>query len=119
MSITADVTIYVKFSGDDNHEYIFDSGALPNSPADVDLITLAIGDNVVTVPLVTGFTAHGVVIIPPDGNTEEILLKGNIADTGLALSASRVTVIPFGAVPAVDFALTVSVAVSGVRLIWF
>lgn len=117
--ITAAITSYVKFSGDLNQENAFPSGDLANSPGITNLVELAIGDNVIPVPDVIGFTVHGLVIVPPDVSVEEITLRGDALDTGIVLSSSGVSVLRFGATPPTDITLSVAAVVSGLRLIWF
>lgn len=119
MSVTAVVTNYIVFSGDLENEFTFSSGDLLNSPAIQELISLATGNNSVTVPDVEDFTIHGVAIIPPELNTVELTLKGINADTGIALSATKASVIQLGATPPASLVLNVSDDVVGVRLIWF
>lgn len=121
MSITARVRQYITFSGDVDNEYIFDTGTLPNSPGVVEMRQLTIGDNVFTLPdAINDVVVHGVALIPPNGNTVEILLKGDETDTlGIPLSLQQATVIQFGAVLPIDIVLEVDDEVNGFRLIWF
>ena len=119
MSTTAVVTNYVAFTGDLNQEYILPTGELADSPAMTSVIALASGANTITPPDVDGFTLHGLVIVPPDGNIVELTLKGVSGDTGIALSSSRVTILSFGATPPATLVLTAGSAVDGFRLIWF
>lgn len=118
MSVTAVVTNYVKFSGDQQNEIVISSGELINSPAIQELVSLVTGNNTVTVPDVEDFVTHGLEIIPPELNDVEITLKGVNADTGITLSASQATVLQFGSAPPSNIVLNVSDDVA-VRLIWF
>lgn len=118
MSITATIKNYIHFEGDQESEMIFGSGPLINSPSVVELVTLIIGDNLFLAPALTGFVTHGVAILPPHANVEEILLKGDPADVGIILSASNVSVIHLGADP-VSITLEVTVEIIGLRLVWF
>lgn len=119
MSITAVVKNYVKFSGDQESDLIFNSGSLADSPAMQELASLTTGNNTITVPDVDDFTVHGVVIIPPDANTIQPTIKGVNGDTGFALSESEVSVIQFGTTVPASFVLNVSEDVAGFRLVWF
>lgn len=119
MSITAVVRNYVAFSGDEEADLPFASDELADSPAMQEVKALTTGNNSITVPAITGFTTHGVVIIPPDGNAVEPTLKGVNGDTGIKLAADKVSVIPFGAVPPATIVLNVASNVNGFRLIWF
>ena len=56
----------------------------PNAPGDIDVVRLAIGDNVITVPT-GGTTPKAVSIVKPPGNTTTIKLKGVIGDVGVVL----------------------------------
>lgn len=118
MSITATVKNYIHFEGDQESEVILGSGPLINSADVQQLTTLAIGDNILTVPAVVGFVAHGVAIIPPHANVIEMLLKGDAADIGLLLSASQASVIHLGANQA-TLILNVVTSIVGLRLVWF
>ena len=119
MSITALVKNYINLTGDLENELIFSSGDLATSLYSQELATLAIGANTVTLPSATGFTVHGLAIVPPSLNAEEIILKGVSGDTGITLSATQASIVQFGATPPASIVLTVTAEVIGVRLIWF
>lgn len=119
MSITALVKNYVKFTEDQENDLVYSSGDLSDSPAMQELETLAIGDNTITIPDVANFTTHGLVIVPPSLNEVELVLKGASGDTGITLSATRVSVVQFGATPPASIILNVDAEVVGLRLIWF
>ena len=121
MSITAVVTNWIKFDGDVNLEYIFNSGDQIDSPSISNLVSLAVGDNTFQVPFLPGeFTVHGLAIIPPDGNIEEPFLKGNAADVGMPLNATRASLIQFSTnAPPATIVITSASDVMGFRLIWF
>jgi hypothetical protein len=119
VSITAVVKNYINFSGDQSQELIYDSGDLTSSPSYQQIVTLAIGNNTITVPDVTGFTVHGLAIVPPAANLVELTIKGVNGDTGLALSSTQVSVLQFGSTPPADIVLNVAAELVGLRLIWF
>lgn len=119
MSITADVTNYIKFSGDQESEVIYGSGLLADSPYLQELVTLAIGNNTITVPAVDDFTVHGVALVPPAVNVTQPTIKGVAGDTGFALSASKVSVLQFGDTVPASFVLNVAAEIVGLRLVWF
>lgn len=119
MSITAAVTNYIKFTGDIEAEFILSSGEQGSSPAIRNVISLDSGNNVISVPDVDDFVVHGLAIVPPNGNTEEITLKGTNTDTGIALSATKATVIQLGAAPPASIVLVAGTNVSGFQLFWF
>ena len=119
MSITADVTNYIKFSGDQESEVIYGSGLLADSPSLQELVTLAIGNNTITVPDVDDFTVHGVALVPPAANDEQPTIKGASGDTGIALSASKVSLLQFGDTVPTVLILSVTAEIVGLRLVWF
>lgn len=82
------------------------------SPGSIDLITLNSGNNTIT-PIAN---ATAVTIIPPDGNSEIITLKGVNGDTGVALHLTDPTSIGLGSIS--SFVLHVTIPVDNVRLIW-
>jgi len=119
VSITAVVRNYITFTGDQDSELIYNSGSLADSPAMSELANLTTGNNTITVPVVDDFVVHGVVILPPSGNTVQPTVKGIAADTGFAISESQASVIQFGTDVPVSFVLNVSADIDGLRLVWF
>lgn len=119
MSITAEVLNSIKFTGDQESELIYDTGELTDSPCYQQIVTLASGNNSISVPDVDDFTVHGLAIVPPSLNEVEPVLKGVNGDTGLTLSATEVSIVQFGATPPASIVLNVSEEVAGFRLIWF
>jgi hypothetical protein len=119
VSITAAVTNHIKFSGDQSSEVIYGTGPLADSPCLQELVTLAIGNNTITVPAVDDFTVHGVAIVPPAANTTQPTIKGVNGDTGFALGASQVSVLQFGDTVPASFVLNVAAEIVGLRLVWF
>lgn len=86
------------------------------SPAQVELVTLAIGDNTIAVPG-GGATAKSCTIVKPSGNTTAIKLKGDAGDTGVRLHDTDPDTISLDA-SQVSFVLNVAAEVAGVRLFW-
>lgn len=120
MSTTAVSRNYVSFVGDENYDAVYSSGDLSDSPAMSQLVNLvAATDLEVEVPDVTDFDTHGVMIVPPNGNVEEITLKGAALDTGVVLSATKSSMISFGTTPPTSIFLLAADEVDGLRLIWF
>lgn len=120
MSTTAVSRNYVSFVGDENYDANYSSGDLDDSPAYNQLVSLVDGaDTEITVPDITDFDTHGVMIIPPNGNVAEITLKGVALDTGIALSATKSSSIFFGVTPPASIFLNSDGDVDGLRLIWF
>src|SRR6266571_3007105 len=85
MAITSSRNVQVQFSGDVTSNVI--QSALDNvSAAGIEnLVTLAIGANMISAPVVSGIVITGLTLIPPSGNTSLIVLKGVSGDTGIAL----------------------------------
>ncbi len=119
MSIVAQLTNYIKFSGDQDSELVFATAELEDSPAQQQIITLDAGDNEIELPDVEGFTVHGVAIVPPSANEEDITLKGVALDTGFVISPTGVSVFQFGSEPPASFFLSASAEIAGLRLVWF
>lgn len=119
MSTTARVINYVNFTGDLTQEIPYDSGDMPDSPASQEVVGLVTGNNTITLPDVEGFTLHGLAIVPPSLNEVELTFKGVSGDTGILLSATRVSVIQFGETLPASIVLSAPEDVDGFRLIWF
>lgn len=119
MSITAVAKVYIKFDGDQASEVIYSTEALSDSPNLSDLRTLAIGNNEIIVPEVDDFTVHGVLLVPPVANTDQLTLKGVVGDTGIQISANQPTLLQFGDTIPASLFVSVAAEVVGLRLIWF
>lgn len=117
MSATSTRTIALGFSGDRVANPSASAAANINSPAAVAApVTLAIGDNTITVP--TGGTVPtAVTIVKPAGNTATIKLKGAGADTGVKLHATDPDSVSLDATQA-TLILNASAQVIGVVLVW-
>lgn len=89
------------------------------SPCDLQSINLASGANTINATACPALpSAGGVWFIPPAANIATVTLKGVSGDTGLALSPSLPTFIPFAATPPTSFVLTTSDAITGFKLAW-
>lgn len=111
MSITANVTININFSGDITYTQDFDADANIASPGSSITTNLASGANTITVP--TGAT--GVLIVPPASNAVTLTLKGVTGDTGIAVGLISPIFLSLNSVS--TFVITAGSAVT-VRLIW-
>lgn len=90
-----------------------------NSPAVIQKLTLASGNTTINATNCPALPmAGGVVIIPPFGNGSSITLKGIAGDTGIALSLTAPTFIPFAVAPPASFVLTAAGTVSPLLLAW-
>lgn len=117
MSITSSRTIQVEYSGDVTLSVI--QSALDNavSSGETDFVTLAIGDNTIADPVISGIVNTGLLIIPPSGNTTLITLKGDAADIGIPLHKTDPTSLAIDSTMT-SLILNVATAIPGVRLIW-
>jgi hypothetical protein len=92
----------------------------PNSPATIQLLTLASGANTINATLCPALPqCGGVVLIPPAANTIGVTLKGASGDTGIALSLTAPTTLTFTSSPPSSFVLTAANIINGFRLLWF
>ncbi len=90
-----------------------DNGA---SPAQIQIVTLAIGDNVITAPG-GGSTPKACTIAKPSANTSAIKIKGNAGDTGVRLHDTDPDTVSLHATQS-SFILNAAAEVVGVRLFW-
>ena len=86
------------------------------SAAQIQLVTLAIGDNTITAPG-GGATFKACTIVKPSGNASAIKIKGNAGDTGVRLHDTDPDTISLHST-ASTFILNVAAEVVGVRLFW-
>lgn len=117
--ISAVVRNYIEFSGDQEAGLVYNSGALANSPCLQQLTDLPVGETEVLVPAFSDLIVHGVAIVPPSGNVTSPVIKGAAGDLGIAINASRATVIQFGEVVPGSLTFEVDVEILGLRLVWF
>lgn len=89
----------------------------PASPGVIELRNLAVGANTITVPMATGATSVAVTIVPPPGNTNQILLKALPGDTGIALHVTAPITLAL-APTVISFVLEVTTAIHGMRFFW-
>lgn len=116
MSVTANRSVTVDFSGDVDYNQTFSATENDDSPGQVDIVTLSSGNNTITPPT-GGTTPVSLTIIPPAGNTQTITLKGVAGDTGVLLSSTDPTTVALGS-PTNTLVITAGAQIEGVRLIW-
>lgn len=120
MSTTAVATNFVALTGDENYDTVYSSGEMADSIASNQMVSLlGLTDNEIEVPDMDGFDTHGVLIVPPNGNVNEITLKGAALDTGIALSATKPSMFLFGTTPPASIFLYSGGSINGLRLLWF
>lgn len=87
-----------------------------NGAGKMDLLTLALGDNVITVPS-SGTVPKGVVIVPPAANNTTLVLKGVGGDTGVKIHVTEPTYLSLDPTQA-SFIINTAGTVTGIRLFW-
>lgn len=90
-----------------------DNGA---SPAQIQLVTLAAGDNVIAAPG-GGATPKACTIVKPANNATALKLKGNVADVGVLLHKTDPDTLSLDAAQG-TFILNAGAQIVGVRLFW-
>ncbi len=113
MATTSTRTTFIGLSGDVDTNLQYSAASNGASPAQLDLLTLAMGDNTLTAPV----TPTSVTIIPPAGNTHAIILKGNAGDTGVGLHLTDPTTIALASTQT-SLILNAAAQIVGVRVIW-
>lgn len=86
------------------------------SPAQIQIVTLAIGDNTITAPG-GGSTPKACTIVKPAANAAAIKIKGNAGDTGVRLHNTDPDTVSLDATQTA-FILNAAAEVVGVRLFW-
>ena len=116
MTVTSTRRVTVIMTGDIEVADQFSAADNADSPGAVEIKTLAIGANTVTVPT-GGTTVTGCTIIPPAANTNDITLKGLAADTGIIVHPTDPTSIALDST-VTSFVLNAEAETIGVRLVW-
>jgi hypothetical protein len=114
MSIASARLARVLFSGDIIAS-IEQEASNATSPGVIEVLTLASGNNTITVP---NDDVTGVTIIPPPANEETITLKGVNGDTGIRLHLTDPCSIGIDAAVVTTFVLSAGAEIVGVRFIW-
>lgn len=90
-----------------------------NSPCTPQRLNLISGANTIDVTACPALPqSGGVFLVPPAGNIVTLTLKGVTGDTGIALSLTVPTFLPFTSTPPTSFVITTSNTVSGFLLLW-
>lgn len=90
-----------------------------SSPAVIQKLTLNSGNTTINATNCPALPmAGGVILIPPPTNGSSLILKGVAGDTGIALSLTAPTFIPFAVSPPSSFVLTAGGTVSPLLLAW-
>lgn len=118
MSVTSSRNIQVSFSGDVTGNVI--QSALDNTVSaggEAPPVSLAMGANTVTAPVVVGLVITGLTIIPPAGNTHLMTLKGVTGDTGVPLHLTDPTSLSLDTT-FTSLCINAAAAIVGVRFVW-
>lgn len=113
---TATRKVTIVYSGDVDGEQEINAADNASSPAVVELKTLAIGANTITVPT-AGKTPTAVTVVPPASNTTALTLKGVSGDTGIRLHDTDPTTIALHSGVA-SFVLNAAAEIIGARFYW-
>lgn len=105
-SITCAMTGDIAFSRTDS------AAENATAPGVIEKKDLSTGNNAITVP--TG--SKGVVIKPPTGNTQALVLKGINGDTGIAIAKVDPTSLGLDSVS--SFVINAAGSVTGVVFVW-
>jgi len=116
MAVTASRQTVIVFTGDVTATETINAANNANSPGEIEIRTLALGANTITVPT-SGTVPTAVTLIPPVGNVNLITLKGVTGDTGVGLHLTDPTTIALGAA-VTTFVLNAAATVTGIRLVW-
>lgn len=111
MSVTSNRTVTISWAGTIDYSQAFEASTVSTGSGQNQLVTLASGNNAITVPT----NAIAVTILMPVTNTVQVTLKGVNGDTGIALNLLDPTSIGLQAVSA--FVLSAASAVT-VRLMY-
>lgn len=119
MAVTSTRNIVVTYSAPVAASFQFPAASNPNAPGDMDILTLASGNNVITFPT-GGAVVQGATIIPPVGNTNALTLKGTTADVGVSIHKTDPTSIAFDTTVTTQTSIVIVAAstTTGVRIVW-
>lgn len=117
MSITSNRSIVITFEEDYIGNLSFPAAENITSPGAISILTLASGNNIITLPT-GGSSVRGATIVPPAGNTVALTLKGVAGDTGIVLSKVDPTSIAFDTAPPASFVLDAGAELIGLRIAW-
>jgi hypothetical protein len=116
MATTATRVTTITYSGDVNGTETTGGAANAASPAQSQIITLAVGANTITAPA-SGTTPTALTIIPPAGNATAVTLKGVSGDTGIPIHLTDSLTISLAS-GFTSLVLSVGTQIVGVRLLW-
>jgi hypothetical protein len=110
------VTYYGDLGGASGHTNELAAADNNASPAQVQIVTLASGDNTITAPT-SGTTPKSCTIVKPSSNAIAIKIKGAGGDTGVRLHDTDPDTVSLHSSQA-SFILNAAAQIEGVRLFW-
>lgn len=116
MSVTANRKTTITLTGDVTAAHVISAAANTTSPGAIDIISLVLGDNTITVPT-GGTVTKAVTIVPPTGNQDQLTLKGDAADVGIDLHLTDPFTLSLAA-SVTTFVIESADDMDGVRLYW-
>lgn len=116
MSVTSNRNVDITFTGDQKASWTNTAAENTHSPGMIQVLTLASGNNTITVPT-GGTTPTACTILKPSDNTTAITLKGVAGDTGIRLHDTDPDTISIDDSVA-TFVLNAGAQLAGVRLVW-
>lgn len=119
MAVSSTRQVVITFTAPVASSFTFPSAANANAPGDMDILTLASGNNTITFPT-GGTVVSGATIIPPAGNTNSLTLKGTTGDTGVVLHKTDPTSLAFDTTSTTQtsIVLVAGSTITGVRIVW-
>lgn len=116
MATTSERKTTITYSGDVGGTQVIEAADNTASPGQVQIVTLANGDNTITVPT-GGTTPKCVTIVKPSDNATAITFKGVAGDTGRRLHDTDPDSISLHST-VTNFILNAGASITGVRLFW-
>lgn len=115
MAVASARTQTITYTGDVSGQESVAAAANAASPGSITIHTLALGANIITVPV--GATCTAATIVPPSGNLQTLTLKGVTGDTGVPLHLTDPTTL---ALPSTSttFVLTAGGVITALRIYW-
>lgn len=116
MAASATRSITLTYQGDVSGTEAVSAAINLASPAQIQILTLAPGDNVIAVPG-GGSTPVACTIMKPSANANLLKLKGSAGDAGVALHKTDPDTISIDS-STTSFIINAAAQVVGVRLMW-
>lgn len=116
MTVSSTRTIAIGYTGDVIGNDALVAATNTASPGQIQIVTLASGNNTITVPA-GGSTPVACTIAKPTSNTTAITLKGASGDTGIRLHDTDPDVVSINS-SVTSFVLNAGAEIVGVRIFW-